>query len=122
MCAPPTPAATGRSADRTERVEAWVSTDDYLENALAAMLLTDYGWVAVVDGDDFLGVLTPDAIYCALRSSLDEAEQAGDPTTSAAPNQTGHDDRSTMNTTNRHKVWTAPEPHHDWVTAHFGHR
>jgi osmoprotectant transport system ATP-binding protein len=79
----------GAVADRTERVEAWVSSGDYLENALAAMLLTDYGWVAVVHGDDFLGVLTPDAIYCALRSSLDEAEQAGDPTTSVAPNQTG---------------------------------
>jgi len=68
----------GTVADHTERVEAWVSTDDYLENALAAMLLTDYGWVAVVDGDDFVGVLTPDAIYRALRISLDDA--AGDST------------------------------------------
>jgi osmoprotectant transport system ATP-binding protein len=67
---------TGTVAERTERVEAWVSTDDYLENALAAMLLTDYGWVAVVDDDDFVGVLTPDAIYRALRTSLDDA--AGD--------------------------------------------
>ena len=69
---------SGTVADHTERVEAWVSTDDYLENALAAMLLTDYGWVAVVDGDDFVGVLTPDAIYRALRISLDDA--AGDST------------------------------------------
>jgi len=63
----------GTSGERAERVESWVSTDDYLENALAAMLLTDYGWVAVVEGERFLGVLTPDAIYRALRSSLDEA-------------------------------------------------
>ena len=35
---------------QAEQVESWVSTDDYLENALAAMLLTDYGWVAVVEG------------------------------------------------------------------------
>jgi osmoprotectant transport system ATP-binding protein len=63
----------GTAGARAERVEAWVSTDDYLENALAAMLLTDYGWVAVVDGDTFAGVLTPDAIYRALRTSLDEA-------------------------------------------------
>jgi osmoprotectant transport system ATP-binding protein len=62
----------GTVADRVERVEAWVATDDYLENALASMLLTDYGWFAVVDGDDFVGVLTPDAIYRALRTSLDE--------------------------------------------------
>jgi osmoprotectant transport system ATP-binding protein len=63
----------GTAGERAERVEAWVSTDDYLENALAAMLLTDYGWVAVVDGDTFAGILTPDAIYRALRTSLDEA-------------------------------------------------
>jgi osmoprotectant transport system ATP-binding protein len=66
-------AGAGTAGDRVERVESWVSTDDYLENALAAMLLTDYGWVAVVEGERFLGVLTPDAIYRALRSSLDEA-------------------------------------------------
>jgi osmoprotectant transport system ATP-binding protein len=80
-------AGDGRVADRTERVEAWVSTADYLENALAAMLLTDYGWVAVVDGDDFVGVLTPDAIYRTLRTSLDDAEAAaasGTPVAAAA--------------------------------------
>lgn len=64
---------SGTVDDHTERVEAWVSVDDFLENALARMLLTDYGWVAVVDGDEFVGVLTPEAIYQALRSSLDEA-------------------------------------------------
>jgi osmoprotectant transport system ATP-binding protein len=63
----------GNAGDRAERVESWVSTDDFLENALAAMLLTDYGWVAVVEGERFVGVLTPDAVYRALRSSLDEA-------------------------------------------------
>jgi osmoprotectant transport system ATP-binding protein len=69
-------AGDGAAGDRVERVEAWVSIDDYLENALASMLLTDYGWVAVVEGDDFVGVLTPETIYKALRMSLDEAEAA----------------------------------------------
>ncbi len=50
--------------------------DGSLERALASMLLTDYGWVAVVDGDSFAGVLTPDAIYRALRASLEEAALA----------------------------------------------
>ncbi len=66
----------GRVVDRLERVEAWVPVDGSLERALASMLLTDYGWVAVVDGDSFAGVLTPDAIYRALRASLEEAALA----------------------------------------------
>src|SRR6185436_4607980 len=37
--------------------EARVSVDDSLEDALAAMLLTEAGWVAVVDGEAFVGVL-----------------------------------------------------------------
>ena len=32
------------------------------------MLLTDEGWVAVLDGCRFLGILTPEAVYRALRS------------------------------------------------------
>lgn len=63
----------GTVVDRLERVEAWVPLDGSLERALASMLLTDYGWVAVVDGDAFVGVLTPDAIYRALKASLDDA-------------------------------------------------
>jgi osmoprotectant transport system ATP-binding protein len=59
---------------RVERIEAWTSIDDHLEDALAAMLLTDVGWVAVLDGDRFLGVLTPESIYRALRRSIEEDE------------------------------------------------
>jgi osmoprotectant transport system ATP-binding protein len=59
---------------RTERLEAWVSIDAPLEDALASMLLTDVGWVAVLDGDRFLGVLTPESVYLTLRRSLDEAD------------------------------------------------
>ncbi|HEY5165385.1 MAG TPA: betaine/proline/choline family ABC transporter ATP-binding protein, partial [Acidimicrobiia bacterium] len=55
----------------TEHLEAWVSIDAPLEDALASMLLTDLGWVAVLDGDRFLGVLTPESVYLTLRRSLD---------------------------------------------------
>ncbi len=61
---------TGPVRDRMERIEAWISVDDSLEAALAATLLTESGRVAVLDGETFLGVLTPDAIHRALRSSV----------------------------------------------------
>jgi osmoprotectant transport system ATP-binding protein len=60
----------------TERLEAWVSIEAPLEDALASMLLTDLGWVAVLDGDRFLGVLTPESVYLTLRRSLDGAQTA----------------------------------------------
>ncbi len=40
-----------------------------LEEALAAILLSDDGFVAVFDGPRSLGTLTPDAVYRALRTS-----------------------------------------------------
>jgi len=40
------------------------------------MLLTDVGWVAVLDGDRFLGVLTPESVYLTLRRSLDDSPAA----------------------------------------------
>jgi osmoprotectant transport system ATP-binding protein len=65
----------GVVADHVERIEAWVPADGSLQDALAAMLLTRGGWIAVIDGDRFLGVLTPDAVYRSLRQSLAEAER-----------------------------------------------
>ena len=70
----------GPIAPHVERIEAWVSTEDHLEDALAAMLLTDVGWIAVLDGDRFVGVLTPESVYRSLRRSLD----GHDPATTAA--------------------------------------
>ncbi len=62
---------TGIVSDHARRVEAWISVDDSLEAALAATLLTESGRVAVIDGDRFLGVLTPTTIHRALRNSVD---------------------------------------------------
>ncbi len=47
--------------------------DSDLQDALATMLLTREGWVSVLDGDRFVGVLTPEAVYRTLRRSLDQA-------------------------------------------------
>jgi osmoprotectant transport system ATP-binding protein len=68
--------ADGPVSSRIEHLEAWVSIDAPLEDALASMLLTDVGWVAVLDGDRFLGVLTPESVYLTLRRSLDTAPAA----------------------------------------------
>ncbi len=51
----------------TARVDAGAS----LEEALAAIVLTDDGRVGVHDGSTFLGVLTYDAVFAELRASID---------------------------------------------------
>jgi osmoprotectant transport system ATP-binding protein len=66
----------GRAADptvagRTVPVEATVDVRDTLQSALARALLTEDGWVAVVDGSRLVGVLTPEAIHRALLASAD---------------------------------------------------
>ena len=43
-----------------------------LRQALAEMLQHDAPWVAVVDGDHYLGVLTPDSLHRSLRHSVEE--------------------------------------------------
>jgi osmoprotectant transport system ATP-binding protein len=53
------------------RMEAWVPVDASLKTAMAVMLQHEAGWVAVLDGDRFLGVLTPDSLHAALRRSVD---------------------------------------------------
>jgi osmoprotectant transport system ATP-binding protein len=47
-----------------------VAADASLEQALAAIVLTPDGAVAVRDGDRYLGTLTYDAVFAALRDSL----------------------------------------------------
>jgi osmoprotectant transport system ATP-binding protein len=62
----------GSIDDRLQRLQAWVRIGDTLKDAFAEMLLYDAGWVAVLDDDDrFLGVLTPEALYAAVRRSVD---------------------------------------------------
>jgi osmoprotectant transport system ATP-binding protein len=62
-------------ADRTERMDAWVPHDASLKDALSTMLQWDAGWVAVLDRDQFLGVLTPSTLHEALRRSVYAVEE-----------------------------------------------
>jgi osmoprotectant transport system ATP-binding protein len=61
-------AGDGLVQDRA-RPATVVPMEKSLEDALAAILLTDDGFVAVYDGARYRGVLTPDAVYRALRTS-----------------------------------------------------
>jgi osmoprotectant transport system ATP-binding protein len=70
-------AGDGAVTDHLQRVESWVPIDQDLQDVLATMLLTREGWVSVLDGDRFVGVLTPEAVYQTLRRSLDAPPDAG---------------------------------------------
>ncbi|TML59303.1 MAG: betaine/proline/choline family ABC transporter ATP-binding protein [Actinobacteria bacterium] len=49
---------------------ATVPSTETLERALAELLQHDAAWVAVVDGDRYVGVLTPTTLHAALRRSV----------------------------------------------------
>ncbi|GLF93164.1 ABC transporter ATP-binding protein [Streptomyces yaizuensis] len=57
------------------RMEAWVPLGSTLKRAFSEMLQHDAGWIAVVDGSRFLGVLTPARLHEALRRSVDADER-----------------------------------------------
>jgi osmoprotectant transport system ATP-binding protein len=67
-------AASASDADlvarHTRPLEARVTLDESLKAAFAEMLKYDAGWVAVLDGERYLGVLTPDTLHAALRRSV----------------------------------------------------
>jgi len=57
--------------DVARRLEAYVPAGASLKDAFAEMLQHDAGWVAVLDGPRFVGVLTPRSLHVALRRSVD---------------------------------------------------
>jgi osmoprotectant transport system ATP-binding protein len=73
-----TTAASGLVRDAARRMEAWVPAGASLKQAFAEMLQYDAGWVAVLEGERFLGVLTPRTLHEALRRSV-EADADGVP-------------------------------------------
>jgi osmoprotectant transport system ATP-binding protein len=64
----------GTVVERGHRMEAWVPLGASLKQAFSEMLQHDAGWVAVLDGERFIGVLTPESLHAALRRSVDEAD------------------------------------------------
>ncbi|MEP7055567.1 MAG: betaine/proline/choline family ABC transporter ATP-binding protein [Actinomycetota bacterium] len=75
-------AGEGIVADRAKRLPAWVPVNATLKRAFAEMLAHDAGWVAVLDGERYLGVLTPESLHSALRRSV---AQSADDSVAAAP-------------------------------------
>jgi osmoprotectant transport system ATP-binding protein len=64
-------AGPGTVRDACKRMEAWVPAEASLKTAFSTMLQLEAGWVAVLDGDRFLGVLTPESLHSALRRSVE---------------------------------------------------
>ncbi len=64
-------AGAGTVGSAARRMEAWVPVGASLKTAFATMLQHEAGWVAVLDGDRFLGVLTPESLHAALRRSVE---------------------------------------------------
>lgn len=62
---------SGTVRDACRRMDAWVPRNASLKTAFATMLQHEAGWVAVLDGDRFLGVLTPESLHAALRRSVE---------------------------------------------------
>jgi osmoprotectant transport system ATP-binding protein len=60
----------GIVADRLRRFEATAGVGDTLRRALAEIVQHDAGWLPVVDGDRYLGVLTPTSVHAALRRTV----------------------------------------------------
>ncbi|MFT2017873.1 ABC transporter ATP-binding protein [Streptomyces sp. 796.1] len=68
-------AAGGTVGEHARRMEAWLPVGSSLKQAFSTMLQHDAGWIAVLDGDRFLGVLTPARLHEALRRSIDADAQ-----------------------------------------------
>jgi osmoprotectant transport system ATP-binding protein len=65
----------GGVQEHARRMDAWVPLGGSLKQAMAEMLTHDAGWVAVLDADDrYVGVLTPNTLHTALRSSVDRED------------------------------------------------
>jgi osmoprotectant transport system ATP-binding protein len=76
----------GTVRDRARRMDAWVPVQATLKAAFGEMLTNDAGWIAVLDGERYLGVLTPESLHAALRRSVAADVDAHDRQAAAPPN------------------------------------
>src|SRR5438309_8132619 len=66
----------GRVADRARPFDAIIGADRTLYDAFSQMLIHQATWVAVIDGDQFRGVLTPQSFVAAIQRVPAELEGA----------------------------------------------
>src|SRR2546426_4721886 len=66
----------GRVGDGARPLEALIGADRTLYDAFSQMLIHQASWVAVVDGDRFRGVLTPESFVAAIQRVPAELEGA----------------------------------------------
>jgi osmoprotectant transport system ATP-binding protein len=63
-------AQVGSVAEHTVPFEVQLPLGTSLRAALAEILQHDVGWIPVVDGERYLGVMTPNGIHAAMRRSV----------------------------------------------------
>ncbi len=66
----------GRVGDRARPLDAVIGANRTLYDAFSQMLIHQASWVAVVDGDRFRGVLTPESFVAAIQRVPAELEGA----------------------------------------------
>ena len=64
------PALTGSVEDNLVPFDVQVPVGTSLRAAFGEMLQHDVRWIPVVDGDRYLGVLTPNRLHAAMRRSV----------------------------------------------------
>jgi osmoprotectant transport system ATP-binding protein len=64
----------GTVGQRTRPFDVTADLGDSLRRGLSEIVQHDAGWLPVVDGGRYVGVLTPDGVYSALRRTVPAAE------------------------------------------------
>jgi osmoprotectant transport system ATP-binding protein len=76
---------SGTAADAARPPAGTVPVGATLKDALALMLRHDDGWVGVLDGDRYVGALTPWSLHTALRRSVESDTSGGGSPRPATP-------------------------------------